>query len=253
MKVAILGAGNVATHISKALKNSGHSLVQIWSRDYKKGIALASEVGASAILNIEDLNKDVDFVIIAVTDDAIANVASKIPVSASKIIVHTSGSTDLSVLNIHQNFGVLYPLQTFSKDVSLDFSKVPLFVEGINEETQNKILNLAYKLSESVELANSVKRQTLHVSAVFACNFTNYLFTVSQELLEKSGLSFDLLRPLILETIEKTSTKLPVDLQTGPAKRNDRLIINKHLEMLASYPEWQQVYRLISQNIVKST
>ena len=137
MRIAMLGAGNVATHFSKALINAGNSIEQVWSRDHSNAIDLASQIGAKSIANIVDISNDIDLVIVAVSDDAILVVSSQVPVQNSRIVVHTSGSTDISALNTHVKSGVLYPLQTFSKDADLDFSVVPLCVEGSNVETQN--------------------------------------------------------------------------------------------------------------------
>ncbi len=251
MKIAMLGTGNVATHLSKALVKSGCSVVQVWSRNNQNAIALALEIGATAIVDFKDISDDVELVIIAIKDDAIAVVASQIPKRLGQIVVHTSGSTDISVLNMHSKSAVLYPLQTFSKNVDLDFSKVPLCIEGSDNQTQNLVLNLARTVSDKVQVIDSAARVVLHIAAVFACNFTNYLYTVSQDLLEKSSLSFDLIKPLIFETINKITNNVPENVQTGPAKRNDEDIMTKHLEILQANPEWYELYRLISQNIVK--
>lgn len=247
----MLGAGNVATHLSKTLIRSGNAVLQVWSSNNQNAIDLALAIGANSITDFKDISDDVDLVIIAVNDDAISLVASQIPVSPNRIVAHTSGSTDISLLNKHPKAAVLYPLQTFSKNVDLEFTKVPLCVEGSDDVTEGLILNLANQLSTQVQVVKSKERLKLHIAAVFACNFTNYLYTVSQELLDNSSLSFELIKPLIFETVNKLTTHLPNDVQTGPAKRNDEQIIKKHLDLLSDNPEWQELYRLISQNIVK--
>ncbi|HTN21145.1 MAG TPA: DUF2520 domain-containing protein [Pelobium sp.] len=251
MKVAMLGAGNVATHLSKALIRSGNPVVQVWSRSEENAVDLALKIGANSITDFATIADDVDLVIIAVSDDAIAPISSLIPQKNNRIIAHTSGSTDISVLSRHPKTAVLYPLQTFSKNVELDFKNVPLCIEGADVETENLILKLAEKLSNKVERVSSSDRMLLHISAVFACNFTNYFYTVSQELLEESSLSFDLIKPLIFETVNKIADNLPQDVQTGPAKRNDEQTLAKHLKILENKPALQELYRLISQNIVK--
>ncbi|WP_017258367.1 Rossmann-like and DUF2520 domain-containing protein [Pedobacter arcticus] len=251
MRIAMLGAGNVATHLSKALIKSGNPVVQVWSRNNQNAIELALQIGANSIVDFKDINQEVELVIIAVNDDAILSIANQIPKREGQIVVHTSGSTALSVLNTHSSSGVIYPIQTFSKDVDLDFKKIPLCIEGSDDETQKLLFNLAQKLCDSVNIVDSSARLTLHISAVFACNFTNYLFAIAQELLEKSSLSFDLIKPLIFETVNKIAINLPENVQTGPAKRNDEQIMAKHLDILRANPESQEVYRLISQNIVK--
>ena len=247
----MLGAGNVATHLSKALIRSGNPVVQVWSRNNQNATELALEIGANSIADFKDISEDVELVIIAVNDDAIVSVANQIPKREGQVVVHTSGSTGLSVLNMHASSGVIYPIQTFSKDVDLDFNKVPLCIEGSDDETRNSLLNLAKKLCDNVEIVDSPARLVLHIAAVFACNFTNYLYTIAQDLLEKSSLSFNLIKPLIFETVNKIATNLPENVQTGPAKRNDEYIMAKHLDILQANPEWQEIYRLISQNIVK--
>lgn len=247
----MLGAGNVAKHLSKALIRSGNPVVQVWSRNNENAIDLALKIGANSIADFQEIDEDVDLVIIAVNDDAISSIANLIPKKDNRIVAHTSGSTDISVLNMHSKSAVLYPLQTFSKNIGLDFTKVPLCIESTDEATEAQLLNLAHQLSEKVEVVSSENRVKLHISAVFACNFTNYLYTVSQELLESSSLSFDLIKPLIFETVNKIVDNAPENVQTGPAKRNDEQIMTKHLEILESNSEWQKLYRLISQNIVK--
>ncbi len=251
MRIAMLGAGNVAKHLSKALIRSGNPVVQVWSRNNENAIDLALKIGANSIADFQEIDEDVDLVIIAVNDDAISSIANLIPKKDNRIVAHTSGSTDISVLNMHSKSAVLYPLQTFSKNIGLDFTKVPLCIESTDEATEAQLLNLAHQLSEKVEVVSSENRVKLHISAVFACNFTNYLYTVSQELLESSSLSFDLIKPLIFETVNKIVDNAPENVQTGPAKRNDEQIMTKHLEILESNSEWQKLYRLISQNIVK--
>nr|WP_294893860.1 Rossmann-like and DUF2520 domain-containing protein [uncultured Pedobacter sp.] len=251
MKVAILGAGNVATHLSKALIMSGNPVVQVWSRNHQNAIELALKTGANSIADLNEIDEDVELIIIAVSDDAIASVAHLIPISNTRIIAHTSGSTNISVLNVHPKTAVLYPLQTFSKNVELDFKTVPLCVEASDTATENIILQLSHKLSNQVEIVSSAKRVLLHISAVFACNFTNYFYAVSQELLQEAGLNFDLIKPLIFETVNKITDHSPYDVQTGPAKRNDEQTIAKHLEILKDKPALQELYGLISQNIVK--
>jgi predicted short-subunit dehydrogenase-like oxidoreductase (DUF2520 family) len=252
MKIAIVGSGNVATHLSKALQKTGHQLVQVWSRNSENAMNLASEIGANSISDISEINEEIDFVVIAVADDAIESVAAKIPKKEKRFIIHTSGSTSMDVLQkFADHFGVIYPLQTFSISSEIDFTQIPLFIEANSAASLELLNKLSYNLSTKVYQADSETRTLLHISAVFACNFTNHLFTIAQQILKEKGLSFDLLRPLIKETVDKALSNLPQDVQTGPAKRNDTLIIHKHVELLSSYPKWQEIYQLISQDIVK--
>jgi len=252
MKIAMLGSGNVATFLSKALIQAGHPVTQVWSKNPNNAIALALEIGSDSITNISSILADTDVVIIAVNDDGIENVASQIPKNPKQLILHTSGTTPLLVLeNYTSNCGVLYPLQTFSKQDNVDFSVVPICIEGNNPNVLIQIKTLAGQLSNNVNEVNSQQRALLHISAVFACNFTNHLYHIAQKILEDAGLNFDLLRPLIQQTNDKVMLNKPSEMQTGPAKRNDVQTMLKHLAILQAQPNWQDLYQKLSQNIVK--
>ncbi len=253
MKVAILGAGNVATHLSKALIKAGYPVNQVWSRNNQNAVDLALKIGANSIFQIADLSQQIDVIIIAVSDDAIESVVAQIPIlNQQQLILHTSGSTSLSVLEKHtQNCGVLYPLQTFSKNQDLDFSKVPLFIEANHHQSEEQLLMIAKKLSHHVEKANSENRIRIHISAVFACNFTNHFYAIAEKMLKEINLDFDLLRPLISETAQKAMYNSPINVQTGPAKRNDTITIDKHIELLKNNPQTKKLYEIVSQDIVK--
>lgn len=251
MRITIIGSGNVATHLAAAFKNGGHSIVQVYSRDMHNASLLAYHVKAEAIDSLEQINPETDLFVIAVKDDAIEAIAS-ILAKYQKLIVHTSGATDLQVLlKRTQNAGVFYPLQTFSKTKEVNFDTVPLCIEGANEQITSQLNELAYAITQNVYRINSAERKTLHLAAVFACNFTNYLYYLSQQLLADQKLPFDLLRPLILETAEKVQEHLPASVQTGPAVRNDEKTMNAHLQLLHENPELQQLYKLLSQGIIK--
>ena len=170
----------------------------------------------------------------------------------NKLIVHTSGATDLfNLLAFTDNAGVFYPLQTFSKAKEVDFWSVPLCIEGANEIITQTLKELAQTISNNVYIIDSLHRKTLHLAAVFACNFPNYLYGVAQDLLEGQNIDFALLRPLILETAQKVQNNLPPDVQTGPAIRRDQKTMLGHLQMLKDEPELEQLYRLLSQGIIK--
>lgn len=252
MKIAILGAGNVATHLSKALIKAGHPVMQVWSRNHDNAIDLALEIGANSIPEIKDIKAYIDVVIIAVTDDAIATVARQIPEKENRLILHTAGSTSLEVLSSRfQNAGVLYPIQTFSKNSDLDFSLIPLCLEASNDWAMQQLESMANQLSNQVQQVNSEARALLHVAAVFACNFTNFFYSIAQQLIDSVQLDFDLFRPLIQETVDKAMLNNPVDVQTGPAKRDDQQTLQKHLDLLKNQPQLQTLYQSISQYIVK--
>jgi len=250
MNIVLLGSGNVATHLGRAFKMAGQTIVQVWSRDIDHARELADTLAAEAISEIDDVSASADLYIISVKDEAIKPLAAKLKVG-DKLIVHTSGSTGLEVLDgVSSRIGVFYPLQTFSKSKAVDFRQIPIAIEANSPEDSAVIRSIADRLSEKVLEINSDKRKTLHVAAVFACNFTNHLFAISQELLKANNLDFDLLRPLIAETANKIQQNDPEDVQTGPAVREDIETINAHVEMLRGNPELMEIYTKLSQSIV---
>jgi predicted short-subunit dehydrogenase-like oxidoreductase (DUF2520 family) len=250
MNIVLLGSGNVATHLGRAFKMAGQNILQVWSRNLSHAKQLADTIGSNAVSDMDDLNTSADLYIIAVSDDAIAAVAAQLKVG-DKLIVHTSGSTPLNVLDgISEHTGVFYPLQTFSLNKAVDFRQIPIAIEANNPEDLAAIRSIADRLSERVRELNSTQRKALHVAAVFACNFTNHLFALSQEILEENKLDFDLIRPLIAETAGKINLNDPVTVQTGPAVRNDVSTVKSHLEMLKDQPEMYEIYERLSQSIV---
>ncbi len=252
MNVAILGAGNVAWHISKAFIKAGHPVKQIWSRTPEKAVDIALEIGANSITDLGSLGDNIDLVVLAVSDDAIANVASQLKLGDKQILVHTSGTTSIEVLQPYATrYGVIYPLQTFSKAVDVDFLKVPVCVEANNNEVGEVLISLAKDLSGNAQIVNSEQRMMLHIAAVFASNFTNHFYTIAQNILAEAGLSFTMIRPLIEATANKALKASSFELQTGPSRRNDQLTIQKHLDVLNSKPELKALYEIVSQNIVK--
>ena len=251
MRITIIGSGNVATHLAAAFKNAGHVIVQVYSRNLQNAALLAYHVKAEAIDDLNATSPETDLFVIAVKDDAIGIIAEQIA-KYDKLIVHTSGATDMYALTAFtDNAGVFYPLQTFSKTREVDFFKVPLCIEGADEMITQNLLSLARSISNNVSRVNSAQRKTLHLAAVFACNFTNYLYGIAQQLLAKDGLDFNLLRPLITETAEKVQNQLPQTVQTGPAMRNDENTMNFHLQLLNAEPQLQTIYKLLSQGIIK--
>jgi len=237
--------------MAAALKNAGHQIVQVYSRDMQNAALLAYHVKAEPIDDLQQISPDIDIFIIAVKDDAIGPVAEQLA-KHDKLIVHTSGVTDMyALLAFTDRAGVLYPLQTFSKIKEVNFRHVPLCVEGADENTTRQIEDLSQSISNNVYRVSSDQRKTLHVAAVFACNFPNYLYEVARQLLDAKGLDFNLLRPLILETAKKVQERLPAQVQTGPAVRNDEGTMQNHLKMLNEMPHLQQIYTLLSQGIIK--
>ncbi len=251
MRITLIGSGNVATHLAAALKNAGHTIVQVYSRNMQNAALLAYHVKAETIDDLKVINTETDLFIIATKDDAIASIAEQLAVH-QKLMVHTSGATDLYSLSaFSDHVGVFYPLQTFSKTKEVDFRDVPLCIEAKDEATTKTLEQLAQTISNKVYHIDSGKRKTLHLAAVFACNFPNYLYTIAQQIIAKQGLDFDILRPLIKETAEKVQTAIPATVQTGPAIRNDENTMAMHQQLLEGEPQLQQLYFLLSQGIIK--
>jgi len=251
MNIVILGSGNVATHLAYALKKAQYHIKQVYSRTFAHAKHLADGIGAEPIDDLLYITTEADVYIIAVKDEAIVEVASALRLR-NKILLHTSGSTDMDLLSPYSSsYGVIYPLQTISKDIPIDFTKIPLILEFSDPHTKGEIMNLAFKLSPLIHEYNSEQRRCLHLGAVIACNFTNYLYAISHDFLAEKQVDFGLLKPLIVETADKIQTHNPNEVQTGPAVRNDQHIIEKHMELLKHHKDWQDMYKLLSEGIVR--
>ena len=249
MNIVLLGSGNVATHLAIALKAVGENIVQVFSPNLEHAKQLAAKLNTQAINNLAEINNQADLYIISVKDDAIAEVVNGLS-NVDGLVVHTSGTTDIKVISsVLKKAGVFYPLQTFSKAKELNFNNIPLCIESTDAEQVEILKVLAHKLSNKVYELDGEKRKILHLAAVFACNFTNHLYSMANELLVKNDLDFDIIRPLIAETANKVLIDLPANVQTGPAVRNDESTMNKHLSMLADLPELQEIYETLSNSI----
>lgn len=245
----MLGSGNVATHLSAALATAGHRIVQVYSRTAANARALANTLNAQAITDLGELNPNADVYILAVNDDAIVPLVAQLPRNLNGLLVHTSGSTSIDVLQTHTRYGVFYPLQTFSKGKTVDFASIPLALEASDAPSMAQLDALARRISDVVFPCDSVQRLSLHVAAVFACNFTNHLYAIAADLLQRNGLSFDLIKPLVTETAQKVMVLPPAEAQTGPAVRGDNITMEKHLEFLDGEAKLQQLYTLLSTGI----
>ena len=245
-RVVLIGSGNVATSLAAAIKDK-YQLVQIYSRRLENAKALAQMVGCDATHDLKHIAPDADVYIISVSDDAIASVIDAVPDNGA-LWLHTSGSTPIEVFaGKRHRYGVLYPMQSFSKSRVTDMSKVHTFIEGDSSETTKEIADFATLLSLNVHEASSHERERLHVAAVFACNFANHMFTLSNEVLDEAGLPFDAMLPLIKTTVEKLDHMTPQQSQTGPAARGDLSIIEKHLSTLSGNK--RKIYDLLSRSI----
>lgn len=249
MYIVLLGSGNVATNLAKALKAKGENVVQVYSPNLLNAKLLAAQINAEAIDDLSKVVSTADLYIVSVKDDAIEEVASQLA-HVNGLVVHTSGTTDIKLLSAHlAQTGVFYPLQTFSKIKAVSFDHIPLCIEANDQDQLLLLKQLASKLSNQVYELDGEKRKVLHLAAVFACNFPNHLFSLANEILEENGLNFNIIRPLIAETADKVMGNLPENVQTGPAIRGDETTMNKHLGMLENKPELQHIYQTLSNSI----
>lgn len=249
----MIGAGNVAWHLGHALKNAGYTSQGVYSRHLSNAQELAASIGGEAFDDLRDSLPHPDFIVISVKDDAIADIVDSLaPWDWDSLIVHTAGSMPMDVFkNKVKKFGVLYPLQTFSKQRDVNFAEIPLFVEGCDKKTETEILDIAAKISNHpARVLNSNDRKQMHLAAVFASNFANHCYACAQKLLQNSGVEFEALLPLIDETARKVHFVSPIQGQTGPAVRNDRKIMDMHEKMLDG--SMLDIYRVLSKGINKT-
>ena len=246
-RVVLIGSGNVATSLALALNGKCH-LVQVYSRSMASAEALASRVGAQATNDLNQIVTDADIYVISVVDDAITRVLETCPARGG-LWVHTSGSTSIDVFKGKRTrYGVLYPMQSFSKSCPARMHEVHIFIEGCDSCATQEVKDLAMLLTNNVHEITSRERERLHVAAVFACNFANHMFTLSSEVLDEAGIPFDAMLPLIKTTIAKLDNLTPTQSQTGPAARGDVNVIERHLQSLSG--DKHDIYRLLSQSIL---
>lgn len=251
-RIVIIGAGNVATHLAKACQGAGHQILAICSRNIENVQLLAAAISCEclALDRLEHL-PEADFYLISTSDSAISTIVEHWPAHCKKgIVAHTAGSIPLGILSSMQSrVGVIYPLQTFSKERNVDFQKIPCFVEGDSTETEAQLMALAQSITQLVQPLSSEQRKVLHIAAVFACNFVNHLYDIAVGIAQEQGINPDWLQPLIEETAAKVANLSPRAAQTGPAVRGDQTVLHKQSEMLEHKPELQQLYQLLSQSI----
>lgn len=249
--IVLIGAGNVGSQLGRILKVKGFEVLQVFSRTEGHAKSLAQLLNSEYTTDLTFIRPDGDLYIIAVNDSAIENILEQ-GVFSGKFIVHTSGSVPMEVLApASADYGVLYPLQTFSSDREVDFDFIPLCIEANSQKNLSRLEDLAKEISQIVRTTDTDQRKILHLAAVFACNFPNYMYLQAEKLLGRAGLNFDLLKPLILETARKVQTLEPHRAQTGPAIRGDDPILQAHLDLLNDQPTLQKLYRKISQEIYK--
>ena len=247
--ITIVGAGNVGQHLAHRLHACGHSLRQIFSRTPAKAARIAAVVGARGISRLQDLTPDADLYILAITDDALSEVTEKIAFlnAHQKIVVHTSGSVSSTVFKDHfDRYGIFYPLQTFSAAKPVDFNQLPFCIYGSQATIQTDLMALARSICPNVYAIDDAQRGILHVAAVLVNNFTNRLYAMAHHICQDHELPFELLLPLIRETVRKIADTPPDQVQTGPAMRGDQQTIDRHDRFLEQYPDYQALYRLFT-------
>ncbi len=252
MKIVLIGAGNVGYHLGQRLVEVGHQVVQVFSRTTTKAVRLARLLESSPVDILNSVIWTADIYIIAVKDDAIREVAEKLSqrLPQRALVVHTSGSTPISVFEgLFDNYGLLYPLQTFSVARIADFTSIPIFVAGNIDENRDTLFHFAETLSPNVYHIEEEKRPYLHLTAVMVNNFTNHLYTIASDILKDKNIPKEAILPLIQETAKKVLFHEPEDVQTGPAARGDEKVIEKHLSLLSTFPEAQEIYKHLSASI----
>lgn len=253
--IIFIGAGNLATNLAKALYRKGFRIVQIYSRTQAAAAALAQAVEAEYTTCLATVAADARLYIVSLTDTAFLQLLPRIVEGKhpDALWTHTAGSVPMDVWKRHvAHYGVFYPLQTFSKQREVDFSAIPIFVEGATPDDTAFLKAVGATLSGNVREVSSEQRKCIHLAAVFSCNFVNHLYALASDLLKKYDLPFNVMLPLIDETARKVHMLDPHVAQTGPAVRYDQCIIGKHFQFLAGEPQMQEIYHLLSESIHRS-
>ena len=247
-KIALIGSGNVAYAYIKALKNNGIKPSCVFARSRDKINEIESCLGIKATSDFNDLF-DSDLIIIAVKDDAIAEVALNLK-KYKGLLVHTSGTQPASALNCVDNFGVLYPLQTLTKNFEVDFKKVPLLINASSSIYLEKLKSLANVMSDDVVECDDSDRALIHLSAVYVCNFVNVMLQIGDKLLENKNFDVSIFESLVKETVNKAFAMKPKNALTGPAKRGDVETIERHKSLLKNHLDEKEIYELLTDYII---
>lgn len=251
--VIILGSGNVSYHLVRALLKTGLHIRQIFSKNRNTGERLAELANCNFTDNIYNVFPDADAYIFAMNDDADKTVSQMLKTEKNKIFVHTAGSLSMSIFETKtENYGVFYPFQTFSQATELDFTKVPICLEASNTVTLESLKTLSEKLSCKHYEINEEKRKLLHLTGVFACNFMNHCVYIGQTILKNADISEEIMKPLLEQSFDKVLNHGAYLSQTGPAIRNDKISMEKHLEFLNNDKNLSDIYKLLSESIFKT-
>ena len=232
------------------MKNSGYTIDEVFSPNVDHAHNFAENFECARIDKLEKINPNADLYLIAIPDGQIEDVAQALP-QVKGIVAHTSGHVSINVLTLAKRFGVFYPLQTFTQNRETDMTVVPFCIEASDEQVLKSLMEVAASISRSVHHINSRQRKFLHLAAVTVNNFSNHLYHLSEEFLEDRNLDFNLLKPLILESAKKVQEMSPTEVQTGPARRGDGETIERNLEMLEGNEDFQDLYQLLSEQIMK--
>jgi predicted short-subunit dehydrogenase-like oxidoreductase (DUF2520 family) len=251
MRVVLIGAGNVAYQLGSLIQKGGHEIIQLYNRSKPAATRLSKLLACAFTTSIPSINGTADLYIVAINDDAIGDFTSRL-LFKPRLIVHTSGSCSMNVFPSSFNCGVLYPVQTFSRNINRTPDRIPFCIEARNEQGLRTIKSLVKTLNQPCYVIDSFSREKIHLAAVMVNNFSNHLFTLSEQFLEKERLPFGILIPLINETSEKLKYSRPDKIQTGPAVRGDKAIIKKHLHLLARQTELKKLYELFTKSIVNT-
>ncbi|TFV96159.1 DUF2520 domain-containing protein [Algoriphagus kandeliae] len=254
-KIAFLGAGNVAWHLAPALENAGHQITEVYSRNLDHAKRVTGRLYTATPKDDLDFSESqAQIFILAVKDDAIPEVADAVILPDESILVHTSGSLPLDILNYSSATytGIFYPLQSFTAGQKMDISEVSFLLESDDQEILKILKKLAKSLSHHIYTVRSKDRKAVHIAAVFASNFTNHMIRIAEELMQRQGLDFEMLKPLIVETISKSLQIGAKKAQTGPAIREDYETLEEHHRFLNYNEQLAEIYRLISQDIIDS-
>ena len=248
-KTIIIGAGKLAWHLGPALKKAGFRIIQIYSRTLSSAAAFGLHIDVPWTTDVNILKEDAELVIFCITDRALEDLLPQILLK-NVFMIHTAGSVPSNVFEKWtSDFGVLYPLMTFTKTRSIDFRTVPVCIEANNKENEDRLKNIAEKISDNVSVVNFENRKIMHMAAIFACNFTNHMYRTAYDILSLHEFDFGILKPLIIETAHKVLEMSPHEAQTGPASRHDKNILCTHQLMLQAQPEWQKIYTFVSECI----
>ena len=248
--ISIIGSGNLATQLALSLHKNGIQINQVFSRKIENASELGAKINANPINLLDLLSENSDLYIIAVSDTILVDLLNKIRVK-DKFVVHTAGSISVDIFkDKFTNYGVFYPLQTFSKSRIVNFSEIPICIESNSQENTDLLFNLGQKISTDVRFISSDERKMIHLAAVFTCNFANHMFAIGNEILEKSNIDSSILKPLLKETAQKAFETDAKQMQTGPALRNDENVMNTHKEMLANSPLFKKIYSFVSKSIL---